>query len=237
MKMEDNKTIKCGHCGVYFTIREKDTLERNVEIEGGFFNSIRHSKEIHAEVCPKCNKLNIHYLQWSITEDPEFPHREPYFQELYPGSIRSKQISQYAPKFVQDSYNSASKTLHVCALASAVMARRCLQGILRDKGYVYKTLHAEINSALEHSKKNNILSSYLEDHLDSIRKYGNYSAHPEEFNGEIFMVEQDEAAFCLELCYELAEIYYTRPEKAKQIRKRLEDLEAEKRDKSTNIKK
>ena len=89
------------------------------------------------------------------------------------------------------------------------MSRRCLQGLLRDKGYAHKDLAPAIQALLDAK----VLSVALAKSLDVIRNVGNFAAHPmkDTNTGEILPVEPEEAEWNLEVLQGLFDFFYVGP--------------------------
>ena len=99
--------------------------------------------------------------------------------------------------------------------ASAALARRCLQAVLRDGGKVKpRDLSKEIDEALPN------LPTYLAENLDAVRNIGNFAAHPNKSTstGEIVDAEPGEAEWCLDVLEGLFDFYYVQPARAKEKR-------------------
>lgn len=98
--------------------------------------------------------------------------------------------------------------------ASAALSRRCLQAILRDKGFNHKELWQQIAAARSG------LPGYIADNIEAIRHVGNFAAHPgkDQATGDIIEVEPGEAEWLLSVLEELFQFYYVAPAQAKANR-------------------
>jgi hypothetical protein len=120
-------------------------------------------------------------------------------------------------------YREGCNTMAESPNASAALARRCLQRILREKTRVKAgKLYAEIDEAVNSGK----LPSYItEALLDAVRHFGNFAAHPEKdvSTGEIIDVEPGEADWCLDILEMLFDFYFVQPAKAAERAARLQE--------------
>ena len=110
--------------------------------------------------------------------------------------------------------------------ASAALARRCLQNLLRMKGGIKNgDLANEIQQIIDGEK----LPSYLLDTLDAVRNIGNFAAHPikNHSTGEIVDVEIGEAEWTLDVLEALFDFYFIQPkmidQKKEALNKKLKD--------------
>ena len=93
--------------------------------------------------------------------------------------------------------------------ASAALARRCLQNVIRSQEKIaLRSLLEEV----QHLLAGNKLPKYLADDLDAIRVVGNFAAHPikNTNTGEIVAVEPHEAEWTLAVLTELLDFYFER---------------------------
>ena len=103
---------------------------------------------------------------------------------------------------IQD-YQESSRIVSLSPKASATLARRCLQGMIRDFWNISKgTLKLEID-ALEDK-----IDPTTWDAIDSIRKIGNIGAHMEKDINLIVEVDTNEAKALLSLIELLFEEWY-----------------------------
>jgi hypothetical protein len=85
------------------------------------------------------------------------------------------------------------------------MSRRCLQGILSEKGYKQKNLVKQIDGLLAETEPKRTLPTALHMSVDAIRQYGNFGAHPIDdlTTLQIIDVEPGEAEWCIEITEQL----------------------------------
>jgi hypothetical protein len=124
--------------------------------------------------------------------------------------------SEVSPE-IGDDYIEACNVLPISPKASAALARRCLQNILRAHGYKDKDLSREIDQLLNEKDPSKGIPSTLRTTIDGIRNFGNFSAHPitDVTSLQIIDVEPHEAEWCLEILEEMFDHFYVKPEQAK----------------------
>ena len=121
---------------------------------------------------------------------------------LVPAS-EAKVYPDYVPQPIREDYREAYLTLHLSPKASATLARRCLQGMIRDFFGVSKgNLKAEIE-AIEDK-----VDPLIWQAIDAVRSVGNIGAHMEKDINLIVEVEASEAALLVGLIENLIEDWY-----------------------------
>lgn len=189
-------------------------------------------------VCPSCNTQfyyseddsNVHYIPYNskpdlmAVEPSQCPDcgqfiiyaDVPNFIRVYPHTDQYEGLP-FVPDVLRSDYVEARKVIKISPNASAMLARRCLQRLLREHmGIKGKTLADEIRSASER----NLLPEFLREDLDSVRLVGNFGAHPEKSieTGTIVDVEPGEAEWSLQVVEAMFDLLFVGPEKSKQRR-------------------
>ena len=117
----------------------------------------------------------------------------------------------YIPQAIRNDYEEAWKIINLSPKASATLARRCLQGIIRDFwGIKGKSLYDEIN-AIEDKVEKEIWEA-----IDGIRNIGNIGAHMEKDVNLIIDIEPDEAESLLRFIELLIQETYINKMKRKE---------------------
>jgi hypothetical protein len=111
----------------------------------------------------------------------------------------------------------ACNVLPISAKASAALSRRCLQNILHGAGYKARDLLAEADLLLNESDPKKAIPLRLRETIDTIRRFGNFSAHPinDKTTMQIIKIEPHEAEWFLDTLEECFEHFYVGPATAK----------------------
>jgi hypothetical protein len=121
---------------------------------------------------------------------------------LLPAS-HAKVFPDYIPPVILSDYNEACAIANLSPKASATLARRCLQGMIRDFWKISKnTLKNEID-AIEDK-----LDPATWEAIDSIRRIGNIGAHMEKNIDIIVEVDPEEANLLIQLIETLLTEWY-----------------------------
>lgn len=162
-------------------------------------------------VCPnaECEEITINSYLYKSTNYSGYPYTEPdntndYIHKwtLLPHS-HAKPFPSYIPEPILNDYNEACAISDLSPKASATLARRCLQGMIRDYWEITDTtLYKEIN-ALEGKVTEQVWES-----LNAVREIGNIGAHMEKDINVIVDVESDEAKILIEMLEILFEEWY-----------------------------
>lgn len=212
----------CPYCGRPTTITdpnkyshwEKIWIAKSTLGEVGF--------GISCITCPnvECNRL---LLSARLTESAvrQGNQRESNLIQswrLLPES-EAKVLPDYIPTPIQKDYYEACRIRDLSPKASATLARRCLQGMVRDFwGIKDSTLKKEID-ALEEKVDADVWES-----IDAVRSVGNIGAHMEKDINIIIDVETDEAQLLIGLIEQLVDEWYVAREDRKNRAQKLKDL-------------
>lgn len=165
--------------------------------------SITHAQELvnsALSTCAACGKSSF-WIAGSII-----------FPEIAPRSRAPAEV----PREIASDFNEAAIVLAHSPKASAALSRRCLQALLRDKGFAQKDLANAIQALLD----SKTLPSSLAENVDHIRNVGNFAAHPmkDTNTGAILDVEPHEAEWNLDVLESLFDFFYVGPAKDAQRR-------------------
>lgn len=203
----ETKNFICPYCNRATTITDPNYWKtfKVIDIQQPDIGEVGIFAE--AITCPNldCKKL---YLNVSLYEvgykdmfNP-FPKKKLYQWQLLPES-EAKVLPDYIPKAIQDDYYEACRIRDLSPKASATLARRCLQGMIRDFwGIKKKNLYEEIK-ALEDK-----VDPLEWEAIDAVRKIGNIGAHMEKDINLIIDVEPEEAKLLIELIEQLIDDWY-----------------------------
>jgi len=205
----------CPHCDRDVTI----TKERLSSIwhTNYITNAVgRHTLVTTFMVCPNphcrkytltCTLFESHMQQVSEKLDKEI-HR----WNLIPSS-KAKPFPDYIPQQILTDYNEACLIRDLSPKASATLARRCLQGIIRDFWNVKPgRLYDEIEAIKD------MIDPLTWGAIDAVRKVGNIGAHMEKDINIIVDVEPNEAELLINLIEMLLRDWYiTREERRARL--------------------
>lgn len=198
---------KCPYCNQNATITGNNVHEDSTTLT---IENKEGDRELYSFfiVCPSsdCNKYTLSTMLFDSKYNYNTNRRETGDMiqrwDLIPPS-NAKVFPDYVPKPIIADYEEACAILNTSPKASATLARRCLQGMIRDFFGIKKgRLIDEINAIEE---KVNPLTWKS---IDAVRKIGNIGAHMEKDINLIIDVDPKEAGILLQLIEQLIEDWY-----------------------------
>lgn len=196
----------CPYCNSKTTIIKNNFQANEIRmlIENSDGNKLLRIEWI---ICPneECKKISLDVILYScVLNQFETPIKgeQLKFWKLLPGSY-AKAFPDYIPKSLIIDYQEASSIIDLSPKASATLARRCIQGIIRDFWGIKKSRLIDEINALE-----NKIDPLTWKSIDSIRKIGNIGAHMEKNINLIINVEPNEAKMLINLIELLFEEWY-----------------------------
>ena len=155
--------------------------------------------------------------------------------QLIPQS-KAQSFPDYIPKAILDDYNEACLIKDLSPKASAALARRCLQGIIRD---FWQVKPAHLANEIEQIKDKVDPTTWQA--IGAVRSVGNIGAHMEEDVNLIIDVEPNEAEVLIGLIEILLKDWYIAREQKKAhlaaVVKLAEEKEAARKPKTDNAQK
>ena len=144
------------------------------------------------------------YFSPNASMDPQL---EPLL--FIPALMPPPKAASEVPTELANDYNEAYLILELSPQAAAALARRCLQGVLRERGHNQTNLVQQIQAVLPS------LPPHIAQVLDAVRHVGNFAAHPmkDTATGQILPVEIHEAETILEVLAQLFDLYYVQTAK------------------------
>jgi len=209
-------TWKCPHCSGAAFITENLVMHRMLSL---------------GEICNKAGKRRLH-IQCICCPHPDCGEFTVYATltgwdgsridrewQLVP-DVNVAPLPDFVPAAVRKSYEEACLVVSVSPDAAAVLARRCLEGIIRDtwKPKMKRTLSKEIQCLQETGQ----VSTPVLKAVDAVRKTGNVAAHMDEDANTMIDTTAQEAEKLIWLIRFLVEEWYVRRHDAEQ---RLQELE------------
>ncbi len=203
---------QCLYCRHYATI---DDANRTTELVRSGMISAEGSPVFIVDfiVCPneKCKKYTLSCMLHLTknTTDVLTVHTFKKSWQLIPQSS-AEAFPGYVPEGIRADYEEACLIQELSPKSAATLARRCLQGIVRDfwnaKG---NTLYEEIESIKEK------IDPEILDAIEAVRKVGNIGAHMEKEPGLIIDIDPNEANALIKLIETLIKETYIAREKRK----------------------
>jgi hypothetical protein len=136
--------------------------------------------------------------------------------QLLPES-NAKPQPDFIPQQLRDDYTEACRIRTLSGKASATLARRCLQGMIRDFCGIKKSRLideiAELESRVNAGTAPKGVTPESVEAIDHVRKIGNIGAHMESDVNQIIEIESDEAQVLIELIETLFDEWYVERQK------------------------
>jgi hypothetical protein len=206
----------CPFCNRPVTITEEDVCsdEAVLDIDNAEGNRILTCDYI---VCPnpKCKRFSLTVrLGEAANTSPRntgrwYDAKPLKTWQLIPQS-KARPFPDYISKAILDDYNEACLIVDLSPKASAALARRCLQGIIRD---FWGVKPAKLANEIEQIKGK--VDSVTWQAIDAVRSVGNIGAHMEEDVNLIIDVEPNEAEKLIGLIEILLKEWYVAREERK----------------------
>jgi len=180
---------------------------------------------VHHFECPACRKAWL-WLQEGVAPEGNNVNKINYanpawnaeIKVIFPDTGGQIPAPREVPRDYADDFDEACRVLLVSAKASAALARRCLQAVLKSNEYPQHNLVEQVNAFLTENRPDYIAPRSLREQVDAVRHFGNFSAHPMSnvTTLQILEVEPEEAEWCLEVLRGLFGFYFVEPEKTRQ---------------------
>lgn len=225
---------RCPFCNQNATIKN-DNIHKNSTVLT--IENVEGDRELYSLfiVCPNenCRKYTLSVLLFNSIFNVASLEQETgdliRRWNLIPQS-NAKVYPEYVPKPIIEDYNEACSILSLSPKASATLARRCLQGMIRDFFGISKArLIDEINEIQDK------LDPLTWKSIDAVRKIGNIGAHMEKDINLIIDVDSNEAAVLIQLIEQLIEDWYiTRHERELRLSKIIKISENKEKQKKNN---
>jgi hypothetical protein len=214
----------CPFCNRPTTVTKQDidtgfTYLRTENVEGERVLSCRFI------VCPnpECKRFSLYAVLSEINDEGLTVEKALRTWQLIPQS-KARSFPDYIPKAILDDYNEACLIMDLSPKASATLARRCLQGMIRD---FWKVKGDNLKDEIDKIK--DIVDTLSWGAIEAVRKIGNIGAHMEKDINLIVDVEPNEAELLIQLIEGLLKDWYIarheREERLKAIAKIAKDKE------------
>jgi len=211
---------RCPFCGQVATIRDYDVHSEKSTLT--IKNSVgRVTLYYHFVVCPNegCNRFTLSVSLWKSRQEingveTPFGATPLMSWKLIPPSD-AKVLPDYVPKPIVYDYIEACAIKGLSPKASATLARRCLQGMVRDFWKIVKSNLFDEIKALEENVDAETWKA-----IDTVRGMGNIGAHMEKDINVIVEVDPEEAGILISLIETLVDDWYvTRHDREERVKK------------------
>jgi len=224
--MPENFNWKCPYCHTQTTI----VAESNTSSQTHFYNSKSRLGTVGLRtafiVCPNpnCKELVIKAALYDAGYSGDFYMKagvDPIISwDLRPQSSAIPQ-PDYISEQIRNDYKEACSILSLSPKASATLARRCLQGMIRDFWGISKSrLIDEINEL----KNQSTINTSTLDSIDAIRQIGNIGAHMEKDVNTIIDIDEGEAELLIKLLEDLFQDWYITKHEREERNKAIQQL-------------
>lgn len=223
----------CPYCGRHTTITDpnKDSMWYRIHIQKSKLGDVGFG--ISAVTCPnkECEQLLlVAELSSAYNQYEEWKKSSTIRTwRLLPES-EAKVLPDYIPDPIKEDYYEACRIRDLSPKASATLARRCLQGMIRDFWKISKTRLKDEIDALEEKVDPDTWSS-----IDAVRSVGNIGAHMEKDINIIVDVEPEEAQLLMGLIEQLVDDWYVDRESRRARSEALKALADAKKNKPAEI--
>jgi hypothetical protein len=225
----------CPYCNRSQVVTDENFHQHAIQIIVGDLDIGQVGLRMTAVACvnSECKKLTL-----SASLHPWDRNLEDvmnYVTEVWPLMPQSRAIPQpdYIPSPITESYYEACKIRDLSPKASATLARRCLQGMIRDFCNIAKgTLDAEIKelrSEVDKGKAPAGVTPESVEAIDQVRSVGNIGAHMEKDINLIIDVDPGEAQALIELIELLFEEWYVARNQRQQRLSKIAAIAADKK--------
>ena len=227
--MSEKINWKCPFCGLFTIPTGNNSAAGSIKFNhNNKYGLIAFYTEIPICSNPECREFTIKSELIKIENYNHISENDEVMEEwkLRPQSS-AKPLPNYIPKAIKEDYEEACSILNLSPKASATLARRCLQGMIRDFWIVKpKNLFQEIESIRDKVEPDTWEA------IDVVRKVGNIGAHMEKDINQIVEVDENEAGLLIGLIEMLIEEWYVirheRQQRLAQIKQLGQDKEIEK---------
>ena len=210
----------CPFCGKPTTINKDDYSgdKHLLHVTSGQWRWLA----THFIICPNpdCKEVSLVVELYNASVQPGLGVRPDEIEKewtLIP-PFRSQVIPEYVPQAIRDDYYEACQIQELSPKAAATLARRAMQGMIRDFWGIRKPRLKDEIDALEEK-----VDALTWKAIDAVRKVGNIGAHMEQDVNLIIDVDRPEAALLISLVEDLIKDWYVaRYDREERLRKAIE---------------
>lgn len=216
-----SEKYKCPHCGVSFYQTSDNTKERKI--------SFWHDQEDFEKVCDySCISADIavtyHYCPSCHEYSVQLASSKGLFLFNYP-PYTGMVLPDYIPEAIRRDYVEACSILDASPKASATLARRCLQGMIRD---FWNVKAGNLASEIDLIKDKIPADQYKV--LNEVRRLGNIGAHMEKDVNMIVDIDPGEAQKLVRLLELLLKDWYIARHEREELYREILVIDEKKQD-------
>lgn len=194
--------FKCPYCNMVMSVSSETNKKQYPSFNSGVGKHYSYETtfdqsclEINFFNCPNCGQYTIFAKGvGSAVEDVDLYIR--------PISL-AKQFPEYIPEAIRRDYSEACAILKLSPKSSATLARRCLQGMIRD---FWEINESNLKKAIDNLE--NKISAKQWAVIDAVRRLGNIGAHMEKDINLIVEIDPGEAEKLINLIELLLDQWY-----------------------------
>lgn len=226
---------QCPFCSRYTTVTDKNTSSSDFYFnDGNKFGSLCLKTESITCPNPACKEFTLEaFLVERIPTRVSGHYNDGDLLnswKLRPQSSATP-MPEYIPQAIKEDYEEACLIQNLSPKASATLARRCLQGMIRNFWEVKpQNLAKEIESIKDKVEPDTWAA------INVVRKVGNIGAHMEKDINQIVEVDQNEAGLLIGLIEMLIQEWYVsryeRQQRLAQIKQLGQDKDTQRKIKS-----
>ena len=225
----ENYSWTCPNCNRPVTITREDVVTTVLKLRKEDCADGCRIEESQFIICPNpdCKRLTFIVKLYNAYIFEGLLHQDELLNtwQLIPPS-QAKQFPDYIPKAILDDYKEACLVKELSPKASATLARRCLQGIIRDF-WCDKVKPGKLSHEINQIKGEVEETTWQA--IDAVRSVGNIGAHMEEDVNLIIEIEPNEAELLIGLVEILLNDWYVARETKKKHLEAIIELGGKKR--------
>lgn len=205
MALHSSFNWRCPFCNHHGVITSERYSSDTHLFAGG--SAGRQALKTLVIVCPndQCRRYALSAALYDLTFDKndwKFAETPKQTWQLIPAAAM-KPLPEYVPIAIRNDYTEACLIRTLSPKASATLARRCLQGMIRDFWPVKPGRLVDEIAALETKVDGETWEA-----IDAVRRIGNIGAHMEKDINVIADVEMEEAELLIGLIETLIDEWY-----------------------------
>jgi hypothetical protein len=229
----------CPFCGHHQTLTDGkfDIREFGINVGENIYGELAYRLVTTGCSNPKCAKVQVEFTFGTAIVKAVGGHRRTFLNDVIstvqvlPES-NAKPQPDFIPLALRNDYTEACRIKDLSPKASATLARRCLQGMIRNfcditKGRLVDEIDTLREVAVAGKAPSGVTIESI-DAIDHVRGIGNIGAHMEKDINLIIDVEPNEAQALIELIELLFEEWYIARETRQQRLKRVQEIAEDK---------